>query len=94
MKSKHTQGPWEACIYSGPFDQPLILSSDGAIGRLHGMEDRQHEANAKLIAAAPDLLEACLTAKALFQAQGINENSRIGGAQYKQLLEAIRKAIK
>lgn len=58
MKTKHTPGPWEAVIYDGPFDQPLIKSGHGTIGRLHGMEDRQHEANAKLVAAAPELLEA------------------------------------
>ena len=56
MKTKHTPGPWEAIIYDGAFDQPLITSGHGTIGRLHGMEDRQHEANAKLIAAAPELL--------------------------------------
>ena len=45
-----------------------------------------------LISAAPDLLECCKTAKAIYEAQGINENSRIGGEQYQQLLQAINKA--
>ena len=88
MKTKHTPGPWEACIYSGPFDQPLILSSDGAIGRLHGMEDRQHEANAKLIAAAPDLLEAlevCYASLCTYGRHPLIE---------KQVESAIKKAIK
>lgn len=58
MRTEHTPGPWEAVTYDGAFDQPLIKSGHGTIGRLHGMEDRQHEANAKLIAAAPELLEA------------------------------------
>ncbi len=49
--------------------------------------------DAQLIAAAPDLLESCLTAKAMYEAQGINERSIIGGAQYSQLLQAINKAI-
>lgn len=58
MTTKHTSCPWEAIVYDGAFDQPLITSGHGTIGRLHGLEDRQHEANAKLIAAAPELLES------------------------------------
>lgn len=58
METKLTPGPWEAVIYDGSFDPPLIKSDHRTIGRLHGMEDRQHEANAKLIAAAPEMLEA------------------------------------
>lgn len=70
MKTKHTPGPWEACIYSGSFDQPLIKSDHGAIGRLHGMEGRQHEANAKLIAAAPELLDQLVKARKLLVQNG------------------------
>lgn len=47
----------------------------------------------KLISSAPELLEACLEAKAMYEAQGINvKRSRIGGEQYKNLLNAIEKA--
>jgi hypothetical protein len=45
-----------------------------------------------LISAAPDLFEACLTTKAMYEAQGINENSLMFGEQYKQLIKAINKA--
>ena len=46
-----------------------------------------------LISAAPDLLEACLEARVMYEAQGINEESRIGGEQYKRLVFAIGKAM-
>lgn len=39
-----------------------------------------------------NLFKACLTAKAMYEAQGINENSRIGGEQYRELLAAIKKS--
>jgi len=54
---KHTPGPWECTIYSGAFDQPLIISESGVIGRLHSFPERQHEANARLVASAPEMLE-------------------------------------
>lgn len=46
-----------------------------------------------LISAAPDMFECCLTAKAMYEAQGINKDSQIGGEQYEQLLRAINKAL-
>lgn len=70
MKTKHTPGPWEAVIYDGAFDQPLIKSDHVVICRVHGMEDRQHEANAKLIAAAPELLDQLVKARKLLIQNG------------------------
>lgn len=61
MSAKHTPGPWR---YSGPNsgeifgwmgqkqDIPLVIAKVG------GYWDGEQEANARLIAAAPDLLEA------------------------------------
>ena len=52
--SKHTPGPWE--IETG---RPLevVLRADGtAVGAAYG-SDSEAEANARLIAAAPDLLD-------------------------------------
>lgn len=74
-------------IQSGRMDWALIML-DNCIFRTRA------EANAKLIAAAPELLNACFTAKAMFEAQGINKDSRIGGEQYSQLLNAIKEATK
>lgn len=50
------------------------------------------KANAKLIAAAPDLLKSCFEAKAMYEANGITRESRIGGEQYSNLISAIKKA--
>jgi hypothetical protein len=57
--SKHTPGPWQV----GHFDSNMICDSDGAnrgcspIARVEGTAAKRR-ANARLIAAAPDLLEA------------------------------------
>lgn len=61
---KHTPGPWhvldhpnrEYFVY-GP-DGNLVANCDGWIN--HTLADKQ--ANARLIAAAPELLEACIEA--------------------------------
>jgi len=56
--SKHTPGPWEAHAW-GDADWE-ILSKDQTVADIHGGNDHAaEEADARLIAAAPDLL-ACL----------------------------------
>jgi hypothetical protein len=56
--NKYTPGPWFAVEYAGYFN---IQSQDG-YGEKYNLLDREEdenaEANAKLIAASPDLLEA------------------------------------
>ena len=54
--SKHTPGPWEAGRLAGP-DQWMV--SGGPDGNRTSIADVSGEANARLIAAAPDLLRAC-----------------------------------
>ena len=46
--------------------------------------------DAKVIAAAPKMLKALKAAKAVFDAQGIDENHSIVGEQYKEVIEAIK----
>ena len=55
--SQHTPGPWSARIYGG-WDTPRIWSDEGSIAMIqhHASSPAEGEANAKLIAAAPDLL--------------------------------------
>ena len=79
MNTKHTPGPWEArCIESqewaidAPNGDPTIgYSSWTALASVYGSNDFRREgeavaeANARLIAAAPELLEACKAARAL-----------------------------
>jgi hypothetical protein len=59
MKPKHTPGPWRVgSWYDGRL--PIVvadLADRSIIAELTGAK-RAHEANAHLIAAAPDLLEA------------------------------------
>jgi len=70
--SKHTPGPWQ---YEGPdqFGDYTIHAGDLAIAavpngiarELRG-EGREQSANARLIGAAPELLGACIQARAAF----------------------------
>lgn len=96
MEKKFTQGEW---VFDKEFESIYSLdkSVEGNIiceAPVYWTESMKNwEANAKLIVAAEDLLKACLTAKAMYEAQGINENSRIGGEQYTELLKAIKKAL-
>ena len=70
--SKHTPGPWRKCGFNVSVDPKCyyLLKNDSHItaGEL--------EANAHLIAAAPDLLEACrASCEAVQKAFGIMDNS-------------------
>lgn len=60
MKTSHTPGPWKARIYPyGDHHQVSNKSGQMFIADVLKLDaDEQTEANAKLIAAAPDLLEA------------------------------------
>jgi hypothetical protein len=65
-ESKHTRGPWTWGHHNyDSFYQWSISGADGidvaSIDSLHdaGKTPEQHEANAALIAAAPELLAAC-----------------------------------
>jgi hypothetical protein len=72
-KAKHTPGPWkwnekQDSIFS---DNPEWKYS--YIAKIATGEDiRQEHANARLIAAAPELLEACKLAAASLDAVGVN----------------------
>ena len=51
---KYTQGPWHATNYHV---QSLVHEYDGYICKAEGNTKAEAEANAQLIAAAPDLLQ-------------------------------------
>jgi hypothetical protein len=64
MESKHTPGPWK--VHGGwwmcvTLDERIPISGARTIAacRQHWIPPAQWEANAKLIAAAPELLTAC-----------------------------------
>jgi len=69
----HTPGPWQACgdgncscgqVWSRPADQPVARANtvwgDDLEHPYGEIPAEEMHANARLIAAAPDLLEACL----------------------------------
>lgn len=78
---EHTPGPW---VYDGSF----VKSADGKALWHSGMPRDEREANAHLIAAAPDLLEACVNVLAY-----IKWDPLLGESMYSRMLEtAIAKA--
>lgn len=99
MSAQHTPGPWR--VYEGPlrrgFPTPIIeikaARSDRPVVNWQGFDDGNvpaeiHRANARLIAAAPDLLAALKLAKSLFDA-----NTKIGRiGDHTQINAAIDKA--
>ena len=90
MEAKHTPGPWKAVTYSGAFDQPLITSDYGTIGRLHSFDNRQHEANARLIAAAPEMLKALRGV--IHHNDGVKDQYKASPSLIDQVENAIKKA--
>ena len=83
----HTKGPWAVI---GEADYLDIVYSSGRIAMLESEDDQQsHEetkANAKLIAAAPDLLEALKGCLAMMEAETLDE-------VHSDLAEVVRDAI-
>ncbi len=71
--SKHTPGPWEVDLETGE------INAQGAVlGTIYGADDfpccdedidEEYKANARLIAATPDLLAACKTMVKLWDAE-------------------------
>lgn len=61
MSAKHTPGPWSTASDPCHFDsQTTVVAANGArVAEVTGSAFDEAEANARLIAAAPDLLEAC-----------------------------------
>jgi hypothetical protein len=55
---KHVTGPW--CVKAGQDGDWYVNGLAGEVCRVWGERHGTREANARLIAAAPDLLEACM----------------------------------
>lgn len=58
---KHTPGPWVA-HYNG-VGSHVVYTADGSAQRICEMQQGELEANANLIAEAPDMLKALIYAK-------------------------------
>jgi hypothetical protein len=73
-KLQHTSGPWKECKrgdYSEDFDKQsqIIIGDEMRICAVHSY-DIESEANAHLIAAAPEMLEALITTYKAFNTDG------------------------
>lgn len=57
-RAKHTEGPWKVFSVNATIGTGILVDSKfGAVCRCHG-KDEESRANARLIAAAPELLNA------------------------------------
>jgi hypothetical protein len=89
-ETKHTPGPWTAEMGAGK--GAWVKGSTGEWSALAcGDTDESANANAALIAAAPDLLSACRAALAAFDGSNIRIAAEYVGA-VGELRDAIAKA--
>jgi hypothetical protein len=75
--SEHTKGPWEISKIGNNYDQYVVYAEADTRGA-NIVNTVEGEANARLIAAAPDLLEAC---KKLLTASQILDGSELPTAK-------------
>jgi len=82
---KHTPGPWNNVTYNNE-SHPTIIGPNGdeCIALIDGNED--NEANARLIAAAPDLYFACRAALLTLE----DDDNYY---KYKDVVNTLRQAI-
>jgi len=94
METKHTQGKWE--IEKSDLVHDLLIIGDGKlIGRVKPEDstDEEFQSNAKLIAAAPDLLDVLMILKPKLELL-ILPKDRESNIYYQTLCKAINKATK
>ena len=94
---KATPGPWSVrdiatpCVYIGPAADPGAPSVALVMARVN-VPDGQQKANARLIAAAPQLLEALKEADRLYSTYGLLANDASAGPWINAVRDAIRAA--
>ena len=91
--AEHTPGPWEVRgrWYIGKADDPSSLAEVKSCYTVPASNEAEHEANARLIAAAPDLLETAEHLLSLLGARFRPEDIAVVRAR-KGLRAAIAKA--
>ena len=93
MEAKHTPGPWRATMGTSQMSDPgTTIYHQGRWGVYSDADSHgDQEADARLIAAAPELLEALKHCEDVFMRHEIN---RVDGEQISELaLSVIRAAI-
>lgn len=91
--SKHTPGPWT--IGGTIARRHCIRSAEQLVAKSHGATELETEANASLISAAPELLEAVATIYSLANLQPLLETKYSKALVHdimKQMQGAIAKA--
>jgi hypothetical protein len=87
---EHTPGPWG--FYGEPhgyhvgrdMTELALVKASEPVARITGQDTvEQEEANARLIAAAPELLEACETCLRLLESEDLDANKFDGEARRK-----------
>ncbi|OFY43973.1 MAG: hypothetical protein A2X18_07540 [Bacteroidetes bacterium GWF2_40_14] len=100
MSTKHTGGNWKVgrpgTVVTDTIPEWLMNNTGHDDIEYYGgyliAESISTKTDANLMAAAPNMLEALKGAKAVLDAQGINEDHCIVGLQYKQIINAINQA--
>ena len=95
--SGHTRGPWESAVDG--FEWGLgVFSGETCVCRMDWPESRdgQHESNARLIAAAPDLFHAAAWMVGVLDTWANNESEEhifAADATFDEAEEALREAV-
>ncbi len=92
MMSKHTKGPWKL----HDMEERTIVGNDHiyvAGSNAGSRPDEENKANARLISAAPELLEALIDAKEHLEYCGYGDKWERECAESEGLEDKINKAI-
>lgn len=90
--SKYTKGPWKA-VKDSPLTYAIVIySSDYDVVAVLDTDNPNDKANAQLVAAAPDLLEAC--EKALHVIDDLSQDILTEDNEFLSEIIDIKEAIK
>lgn len=84
-KTTYTPGPWHVGMKPGP----IIYGGKGeqiADLRAHWLEDREHVENVRLIASAPELLDAIKRVRYAFYVDGTSKALRVAFEGTKEIV--------
>lgn len=89
MTAQHTQGPWEIARLNrnGPYAIRMAYNPEQ---KFYGVRQIHHEADARLIAAAPDMLGALIAVRARFQGYNHGPDEQM---VMDRVIAAIAKAL-
>lgn len=93
MESKHTPGPWNKYSDNRGIGALQIDGDEGSqlVSLVYGRDAHEQNANAKLIASAPELLNSLIDARELLKDWGIDEEAA-GHALLHHIESVIKKA--